>query len=70
MIAVQSAVYNYLSSKATAAAPVLDSETLDGSGHSKGDEVMVEPDDVYYQFSGAAIAEMLHNRYLSYGEEE
>ena len=64
MIAVQSAVYNYLSSKATAAAPIIDNETLDSSG-DKGDEVMVEPDDVYYRFGGAAIAEMLHNCYKS-----
>ncbi|MCG8626959.1 MAG: hypothetical protein MJE68_33785 [Proteobacteria bacterium] len=64
MIAVQSAVHNYLSSKATAAAPIIDNEILDSSG-DKGDEVMVEPDDVYYRFGGAAIAEMLHNRYKS-----
>lgn len=51
MIAVQSAVHNYLSSKATAAAPIIDNETLDSSG-DKGDEVMVEPDDVYYQLVG------------------
>ena len=59
MIAVQSAVYNYISSKTTAAAPIVDKEISDSSG----DEVMVEPDDVYYRFGGAAIAEMLHNRY-------
>ena len=62
MIAVQTAVYNYLSFKVTAAAPSIDGEIPDNSGH-KLDEVMVEPDCVYYRFGGAALAEMLHNRY-------
>ena len=31
---------------------------------------MVEPDDVYYRFGGAAIAEMLHNRYKKIGQVE
>ena len=64
MIAVQSAVYDYLNSMVTAAAPRIDNEfeLPDNSGNKEG-EMIVEPDDVYYRFGGAAIAEMLHNRY-------
>ena len=64
MIAVQSAVYDYLNSMVTAAAPRIDNEfeLPDNSGNKEG-EMIIEPDDVYYRFGGAAIAEMLHNCY-------
>ena len=55
----------YLTSKVVAAAPILSSESSDCTG-PKGDETVVEPDDVYYRFGGAAI----EDPYLSHGEEE
>ena len=58
MIAIHSAVYNFLTPKVAVAAS---SQTLNDSGKRR--EALVEPDNVYYRFGGAAIADMLHNHY-------
>lgn len=64
MIAVQSAVYNYLNSKVIQATPTVEVEsgTVIPNGRvSSGQEC--ESEDVYFRFGGAALAEMLRIRY-------
>ena len=55
LIGIQTAVYNYLT-KVTAS-------TVNDLHAAIRIDTAEEPEDVYYQFGGAAIAEMLHNRY-------
>ena len=57
-------MYNYLSTVTASTVGDLpcDSTVKDAPGVGTA-EAIVEPEDVYYRFGGAAIAEMLHNRY-------
>ena len=68
LIAVQSAVYNYLIKvTASAVSDMLCTAKMTHSSDTVGSSDVVntteEPEDVYYRFCGAAIAVMLHNRY-------
>ena len=60
MIAVQGAIFNHLASKVSEHMPSVQDEVPTQSQSSTA-----EPEDVYYRFGGAAIAEMLRNRYRS-----
>lgn len=62
MIAIQSAVYDYLNSVVVQHTPTV--EALNGGTTNTSDStISQESNDVYYRFGGAALAEMLKNRY-------
>lgn len=63
MIAVQSAVFNFLTHETATSISSMSSVQDDTSTPSQ--PPATEPEDVYYRFGGAAIAQMLHNRYRS-----
>ena len=62
MISIQGAIFKELSKLVAHEISVVTSKNADQPSTSVAVE---EPDDVYYRFGGAAIAEMLHNRYRS-----
>ena len=63
MIAVQGAIFNFLTRETATSISSVSSVQDDTSTPSKPSPP--EPEDVYYTFGGAAIAKMLHNRYRS-----
>ena len=64
LIGIQSAVYNYLTKVTASTIGDLphDNTVKDTTGIGTT-EASLETENVYYWFGGAAIAEMLHNRY-------
>ena len=60
LIAVQGAVFNYLAHTAAKHMPSMEQD------ETQSESILIsEPDDVYYRFGGAAIAEMLKKRHRS-----
>ena len=62
LIAVQGATFNHL---AHTAAEHMSSVAAENDTQSSSQQPASEPDEVYYKFGGAAIAEMLKKRYRS-----